>query len=416
MAARYTLPKSTPQRVPQPDSRLTWKTHLLKHLLQTRTEPYPTQTQLEEFIGFLSKGDPLADGVVAMFQEVGHKKGREMVDRASNLGVANVPDAPPALRAFFEQVEYVPLWVDATRLNQGCDVHRRVGAAAELVLRNVSLMGGYVASAATKPLAFTAQLDKATARRLVETGKYWADVTTRDNLLPFTEGWKTSIHVRLMHAQVRAMLAKSPAWNHEAWGLPINQADTVATNLLFSYIYMHSLRALGFRFTRDERESVMHLWRYAGYLMGVDEKLLPADEADASRVAFLNYLTLADPDEDSRRLAQSLMNASNTVAEQAPWLPGWVKRMEYGYRGSYSRLMLGKRTADYLGLPDTPMKFLVLGTVPVVFGLETLRCNVPGATWAMTRLGERMIKRGIEQQTQIHHPDITFTPVAQLSR
>lgn len=416
MAARYTLPKSTPTRVPLPDSRLTWKTHLLKYLLRTRTEPYPTQAQLDEFIGFLSKGDPLADGVVAMFKEVGHKKGRELVDRAANLGIDNVPDAPPALRAFFEQVEYVPLWVDVERMNRGCDVHRRVGAAAELVLRNVSLMGGYVASAATKPLAFTAQLDKATSRRLVETGKYWADVTTRDNLLPFTDGWRTSIHVRLMHAQVRGMLTQSPRWDHEAWGLPINQADTVATNLLFSYIYLHALRALGFRFTRDERESVIHLWRYAGYLMGVDDKLLPADEDDAARVAFLNYLTLAEPDEDSRRLAQSLMNASNTLAEQAPWLPSWAKRMEYGFRGSYSRLMLGKKTADYLGLPDTPMKFAVLGTVPLVFGLETLRRSVPGATWAMTRIGERMIKVGMEQQTMIHHPDITFTPVEQLAR
>lgn len=416
MATRYTLPAWTPKRVPPPDSRLNWKARVLERLLQTRSEPYPTQAQLDEFLGFLTKGDPLADGVVAMFHELGHKKGRELVERASHLGVASIPDAPPALRAFFEQVEYVPLWVDRARLNHGCDTHRRVGPAAELALRNVSLMGGYVAAAATKPLAFTAQLDTATARRLVETGKYWADVTTRDNLLPFSPGWRTSIHVRLMHAQVRAMLEKSPKWDRAAWGSPINQADTVATNLLFSYIYLHSLRALGFRFTRDEREDVMHLWRYAGYLMGIDERLLPADEADGARVAFLNYLTLADSDEDSRRLAQSLMNASYTMAEKAPYIPKWLTRFECGFRGSFSRLMIGKQNADYLGLPDTPLKFVVLGMVPVVYGVETLRRVIPGATQAFVRAGELMVQVGMEQQVEMHHPDVTFTPVSQLAR
>ncbi|HAV69047.1 MAG TPA: DUF2236 domain-containing protein, partial [Alcanivorax sp.] len=50
------------------------------------------------------------------------------------------------------------------------------------VLRNLSLMGGYLAAAAAKPLAFTGELDRMANRRLVETGKFWIDVTTPGGL------------------------------------------------------------------------------------------------------------------------------------------------------------------------------------------------------------------------------------------
>lgn len=416
MPSTYSLPANTPRRVPDPNSRLGWKTTALKKLLGTKTDPNPTQAQLDEFIGFLHQGDRLADAVVVWMHEYGHKNARALIAQASEHGIASIPDAPQPLREFFTQAEFVPLWVDRAKLDLGCDAHRRTGPMAELVLRNVALMGGYVAAAATKPLAFTAQLDKSTARRLVETGKYWVEVTTRGSLLPRGDGWKTSIHVRLMHAQVRYMLNRSEKWDREAWGEPLNQADTVATNLLFSYIFMHSLRALGFRFSAEEREAIIHLWRYAGYLMGVDERLLPASEDDAARVAFLNYLTLAEPDDDSRRLAQSLLDVSWEFGEKTTGLPRWVTSIEYNYRAGFSRLILGKQTSDLLGLPDNLAKFGVIATVPLVYGFETVRRLIPGATTLVVKAGELLHERGLQQAINTYNADTTFTPVKQLAR
>lgn len=412
----YSLPADAPTRVPDPNARLTLKTAALKRILGTKNDPNPTQAQYAEFVGFLHKGDPLADAVVGWMHETGHKKARAIIERATEHGIASIDDPAPALKAFFEQVEFIPLWVDPAKLDLGCDAHRRTGPMAELVLRNVALMGGYVAAAATKPLAFTAQLDKATARRLVETGKYWVEVTTRGSLLPGNPGWKTSIHVRLMHAQVRWMLNHSGKWDRHAWGAPLNQADTVATNLLFSYIFMHSLRALGFHFTSDERDSIIHLWRYAGYLMGVDERLLPASEDDAARIAFLNYLTLAEPDEDSRRLAQSLLDVSWEFGEKTPGMPHWLVNIEYHYRAGFSRLILGKQSSDMLGLPDNAAKFGVLATVPLVAGFEAVRRLVPGATKLVVKAGELLHERGLEQAINTYNADTTFTPVKQLAR
>lgn len=414
--APYRLPAGAPSRVPDPNSRLGWKTTALKRLLGTRTDPNPTQAQLDEFVGFLDAGDPLADGVVAWMHAHGMREARALVQRASAEGIASIPDAPAPLRDFFAQAEFVPLWVDTAKLDLACDVHRRTGPMAELVLRNVALMGGYVAAAATKPLAFTAQLDRATARRLVETGKYWVEVTRRGALLPRNAGWQTSIHVRLMHAQVRYMLNRSEKWDRAAWGAPLNQADTVATNLLFSYIFMHSLRALGFRFTTEEREAVIHLWRYAGYLMGIDARLLPASEDDAARIAFMNFLTLAPPDEDSRRLAQALLDVSWDFAEKTPWIPGWATKIEYHYRAGFSRLILGSQTSDLLGIPDNAMKLGVLATAPVIWSLETLRRRIPGATRLAVKAGELLHERGLQAAIAAHQADTTFTPVRQLAR
>lgn len=412
----YRLPADTPSRVTHPDTRLGWKTQFLQFALGTKTDPKPTQAQLDQFLAFLNIGDPLADDVVAWMHESGIKPARALIARATEHGIATIPDAPPALKAFFEKVEFVPLWVDREKLELASDTHRRTGPMAELVLRNVALMGGYVAAAATKPLAFTAQLDQATARRLVETGKYWVEVTRRDSLFPHQPGWKTSIHVRLMHAQVRYMLNRSEKWDREAWGEPLNQADTVATNLLFSYIFMHSLRALGFRFSAGERDSVMHLWRYAGYLMGVDERLLPANEDDAARIAFMNFLTLAEPDDDSRRLAQALLNVSWEYAAKLPWLPDWATRIEYHYRAAFSRLILGKETSDHLGLPDTAMKYGVLATAPVIWWLEGIRQRTPGVTRLAVMAGRLLHERGLEQAIAVHQADTSFTPVKKLAR
>ncbi|MFZ5724526.1 MAG: oxygenase MpaB family protein [Pseudomonadota bacterium] len=413
---RYRLPPGTPSRVTSPNDRLGWKTKFLQFALGTRTDPKPSQEQLEQFLGFLQAGDPLADAVVAWMHATGVRQGRALVARASETGIASIPDAPEPLRAFFEQVERVPLWVDREKLDLACDVHRRTGPMAELVLRNVALMGGYVAAAATKPLAFTAQLDKSTARRLVETGKYWVEVTRRGGLYPHRDGWQTSVHVRLMHAQVRYMLNRSEKWDREAWGEPLNQADTVATNLLFSYIFMHSLRALGFRFTGEEREAVIHLWRYAGYLMGIDERLLPACEDDAARIAFMNFLTLAEPDDDSRRLAQALLDVSWDFAEKTPWIPRWATRIEYHYRAGFSRLILGRETSDRLGLPDTAMKFGVLATAPLIWSLEGLRQRIPGATKLAVYAGGLLHERGLQAAIEAHRADTTFTPVKTLAR
>ena len=130
----------------------------------------------------------------------------------------------------------------------------------------------------------------------------------------------------------------------------------------------------------------------------------------------MNYLTLAEPDEDSRRLAQALLDVSWDFAEKTPWIPRWATRIEYNYRAGFSRLILGKESSDLLGLPDNAMKFGVLATAPVIWWLEGWRQKIPGATKLAVMAGELLHERGLKAAIEAHEADTTFTPVKALSR
>lgn len=177
-----------------------------------------------------------------------------------------------------------------------------------------SLLGGYAAPAGNKPLAFSGRLEAAAPRRLDETGRFVRAVSEPFGLEPTGEGFVLTARVRLMHAGVRRLLHRSGRWDMAAWSAPINQHDMLATILLFSSVWLEGCRLLGIDFSDDEANNHMHLWRYVGFLMGVDDELLPTSEAHATRQAAFIRLTQHAPDDDSRRLVRALMQPPPSVS------------------------------------------------------------------------------------------------------
>ncbi len=225
-------------------------------------------------------------------------------------------------------------------------------------------------------------------------------------------GFQSAIKVRMMHAHVRLMLDKSPKWRHAEWGLPINQADLIATNVLFSAVYLGGLRVLGLQISDEESRGVMHLWRYIGWLMGVDEELLPDNEEEGTRMAWLAGVTQPPADADSRMLGQALMQvplarAEGPVAKAAAWL-------EMQLRSGFSRIVLGDPAGDDLGLPNTPFKYAIAFTTPLVFAAETLRCIVPGATDLAVYIGDSFQRSMVERP--LGNKPATFSPPQSLKR
>lgn len=359
-------------------------------------------------------GDPLADAVVAMYKDLPTGQGRKLLDQALENGIHTVQNPPQALVDLFLQIDQEPIWLDRGKIKLACEVSRRIGPWGELVLRNLALMAGYLGGAAAKPLVFTGQLDRMTPRRLVETGKFWMDVTTNGGLERDAEGFKSAVRVRMMHAQVRAMLLKSGKWD-DAWGHPLNQWDSMATILEFSSIYLTGLRALGFVFTKKEREAITHLWRYIGYLMGVDETILPANETDSIRAMYLASATAPKPDEDSKILGQSLGDSPLMFASDH-WFSQRAAKVERTLRIGYSRYLLGDNACNQLGLPDTKAKYFWPATVPLRMSSELVRKTVPGVNQLLIKWGEKAAKEQFPQQVKQTQADTTFTPVKKLAR
>jgi hypothetical protein len=153
---------------------------------------------------------------------------------------------PDPVAALFDSIDAVPAWVDWRRIDRARRPFERTGVFGGLVLSLRSLMGGYTAPAGNKPLAFSGRLREQAPRRVAETARFVTAVCAPGGMQPGAEGWRITLHVRLMHAQVRRLLWASGRWDHARWAEPINQHDMLATMLLFSEVYIEGLRRFGF--------------------------------------------------------------------------------------------------------------------------------------------------------------------------
>jgi hypothetical protein len=244
-----------------------------------------------------------------------------------------------------------------------------------------------VGLAGNKPLAFSGRLEEDAPRRLAETSRFVEAVTAPGGLRPRGDGLACAVRVRLVHAAVRRMLARSSIWRAEAWGAPINQADMAGTVMLFSLLVLDGLERLGVRTTRAEREDYLHLWRYTAYLLGVDEELRCASEAEARALWDLLSSTQDDPDDDSRALARALMESPVRGARRPADLARARRMRPVGY--ALSRYLLGDAYADRLGYPRTPLARALPVVRLVNLGARDVLRVVPGAPERLADYGRR---------------------------
>ncbi|WP_332644648.1 oxygenase MpaB family protein [Aeromicrobium sp.] len=234
--------------------------------------------------------------------------------QALNHGINSVEAAPPALRDFFAAVDTVPDWVDFDLVNRGAEAYRRFGQSAADVLLQVSLIGGYRFGGPTDLLVATGGMTgDTTRRRLGETQKWAVAVSEHDGMRRNGEGFQLTAHVRLMHALVNHRFEGGDRWDIAKWGLPINQSDQGATLGLFSGTLLVGVRALGVRVTAEDSRAVMHLWKYVGWLIGVNDDWLFDDERE--QLAFNYHVLLAQDDisEAGPQLAQGIMDAQKSL-------------------------------------------------------------------------------------------------------
>lgn len=352
--------------------------------------------RVDRFAPFLLKGDPLADEAMGSLKtEANGRPAKEMfgyLDLGARQGFRAIPEAPEALRAFFEAQERVPMWVDWETIARGGLLVLRTGLIGGLVLGAKSIVLGYASPGGNKPLIFAGGLTERAPKRLNETARYVRGVVMQDGLRPpqdgrpAGEGYVASCKVRLMHAQVRSLLLSDPRWRTSDWGVPINQHDMVATTLLFSLVLAEGLDTLGVRVDREEAEEYTHLWRYAGHLMGVDDELLPSRIAEAKSLRDLIFITQGPPDDDSRALVTALVNAAPVEAEM-PREKRDAERSSQLLRAAAYEL-LGPDMATALGFDPTPLRHALPVLRRLIRGSEHTR-RIGALRDAQLRIGRR---------------------------
>jgi hypothetical protein len=354
--------------------------------LLIRRDPEATPAQWDALGAALRQGDPPADALVEWLHQVGMTAGRPMLERAIEQGVDGMPDAPAPLVAFIRHVETRPAWVDPAKLRDGARYIHSTGRFGMLVLRDAGLMAGYQAGAINQALVMTGALQRGAQRRVAETTSWWVDATAEGGMERFSPGFKTTLRVRVMHAIVRRSLSGRVAWDHDALGLPINQVDMQATYLGFSAVHLMALRVSGVVTTRRDAQGMMHLWRYIGWVMGVDESLLTEDEHESRVLIYQNIVSQAPPDETSQALGRSLMD--EPLARHYRWLPGLQGRFNRARHLSVARLFVGSEGMASLGLPPTLPWYPVLTLLPRLAWHGAMRL-LPGGQDLLVRLGRQ---------------------------
>lgn len=325
-------------------------------------------SRAQKYVDFLWRTDPLADAVMEEFARMPESEWRALLEVALAKGIEAVPQAPEALRALFRQLESVPFWVDRERCNLGgaTFLRCRLGFA---VLAMLSLPIIYSWPAGNKPLALSGQLVHRASQRLKDTTRYVFAVCQPDGLSRFSDGFAMTVRVRLIHSQVRRLLLESGQWRPEMWGAPINQCHMAGTNLMFCVGLLDGLTHLGYRFEPVERGALIHLWRYAGYLLGVEDDLLIADEFEGHRLLDMMLAFEPHPDDDSRALVDALMQTSYEYVSN--FRTGRMCSVNICY--GISRALVGERQAEVLGYPKTRWQWLVPVIRPAAWLVETAR-------------------------------------------
>ena len=379
--ARQEPSPTVPSRYRSDEKRSARLGKVLRHFAGVKQLDEELMQRLAE--GFMQKDELGADLARAMRLRADDPERVTMAELQVAIadGIAAVDDPPPALRAFFDVVDTVPDWVDWDMVEEGGRVVRHLGQNAADVLTQLSLLGGYRFGGPTDLLVATGGLSgDMTRRRLGETQKWTVEVAQPHGMQRDGEGFQLTLHVRVMHALVNETF--TPRWDVARWGVPINQTDQAATLGLFSGVLVLGSRALNARITRDESRAVMHLWKYIGWLVGVDEAWLVDTEKEQHRLNYHILIAQAGISEAGPKLAEAIVAAQKDLHfERFPRVGRWLARERLL---SMLTTLLGPKSMREFGLPLRPP-----WAVAYVIVLNTVRFRIVGRTaW-----GERQLQK-----------------------
>lgn len=302
----------------------------------------------DNYMRHTTVGDPVLDPVM---EELSTMQPGEL-HQYIRAGIEQQPDvlrkAPESLRHFFSNLED-PEWLDYEAFRPGI---RAFHANADLML--VAFVTGVLVEGFSTMIAKSFNMTQrvaSTGRRLQQNNRQLIDIFFPGGLRRDGDGWKLSIRVRFVHSRIRILLAQSGAWDQHAWGTPLSAAHLGLAIALFSKRLLDYSVKVGATYTAEEKVSVLDVWRYTGYVMGIPESILYTDAADAESIFTLGFLCEPPPTQDSVAMANTLIRSIPAVAgitdpvEQR-------KTTALAYR--LSRALIGKTRAREFQYPWTP--------------------------------------------------------------
>lgn len=324
-------------------------------------------------------GDPELDPVMADVADLD----AELLNRHVRAGIEGEAEqlgrAPRSLRHFFDDKVGPPPWGDFE--SHGPAIRAFNLNAANMLVAFVCgvLIEGF-STLISKSFATTGRVltPETARRRLMQNNRHLMEVFYPGGLESHGDGWKLSLRVRFVHARVRHLLAESGVWDEAEVGVPISAAHLGLALTVFSMRLLDHAAQVGAVFNDEEQASVMDVWRYAGYVMGVPVDILYVDRNHARRIFRIAHLCEPAPDEDAATMANALIGAIPlTAGIEDAGRQREVVRLAY----RLSRALIGDQLADQLRLPKMMTAGALLAfrarqkTQRLLQGRQTVRSN-----------------------------------------
>ena len=292
-------------------------------------------------------GDPMADAMVETLSAMPRTEGYRLIGAGINQNAEALLDAPQEVREFFDAIDQPPDWLPHADFAPGILSFHRGSDLIMQALVGGSLIEGFSSNIA-RSFDITGRLRSQGLRRLEQNNRHMLEIFLPGGLERYGDGWKLSVRIRIVHAQVRRLLNRSDEWDVEAWGVPISAAHLGLASAAFSGRLLRHAEKLGVPFSHEERESFMHIWRYTMHLMGIPPTILWSNQEEALKLFEVGIACEPPPGMDSIIMAHELIEA-------IPFVLGIENEKErknlLKLAFSVSRALIGNEMADDLKYP-----------------------------------------------------------------
>lgn len=294
----------------------------------------PTDDELDRW---RTIADPPADAAVAAYFATvdAASPGRLFGDLVRHTRLPP-EERVPAVAEFFETASLRPDWVDADAVSRGQAFFNRLVSHQFAALYFASLPSSYAAAKGVQVLHLTGRLRTDTERRLNETAQFLMDISGPGALDAGGVGIERILHVRLMHAAVRWMIADDPAVRHVAdldpprvllpdlvwsssWGRPGNQEDLVGTWLTFTAQVYDTFDASGVEYTEHDVADHLHMWRLVAHHLGVAPQLVPSNRRDADALHATIWRRQQAPSASGVAMTRALLDQAHHHMPRLTW-------------------------------------------------------------------------------------------------
>ena len=331
----------------------------------------------EAYLAHTVLGDPPADLAVEALAGLGREEAERYIRAGIEGDIGTLAPAPRPLRYFFGGIAPGPPgWFDpdlAAAARRAFHGHTDAFVTAFFVvtLRNQATSIG-------KSFHATGRVASGQrSRRIRQNTRHFIEIMRPGSLEDRGDGWKLSVRIRLVHAQVRRLIRRSGKWDESVYGAPLSAAHMGLASANFSATMLSEAARLGARLDTSTRRGFMLIWRYASLLAGTPEALLfEGDEARTADLCRIARICEPPPGEESRLVATTLFEALPDIAGKT----GPAERRDMIERAQrVSRALLGRELADGIGIPWRPTFGLLASMRARRQALAALRLVAPGA-------------------------------------